>query len=144
MGLSVSPSSAVYFSFLSGGFGCHPSELGQVLGRHALESDSVHLVEERVGMLKEGNETSEVSSNGCLAQSERAAFATHNPFAGSQKVVHLLGSDGTLKLLAVQQPGLDPLEALAGLDELFGALAVSSTVAGLPGKRGPELGSVAA
>jgi hypothetical protein len=61
----------------------------------------------------------------------RTPVVTHNPFSGGQEVVHLLGGDGALELLTVQQPRFDPLKTLAGLDELFGALAVSSTVASL-------------
>ncbi len=56
---------------------------------------------------------------------------TYNSLTGLQEVVDLLRGDGTLKLLTMQKPGFNPLESLAGLYELLGALAVSAAVASL-------------
>ncbi len=60
--------------------------------------------------------------------------ATDDALAGCQKVVHFLGSDGALQLLAVQQPLLNPVKGFASLDELLRTFPVAAAVAGLPGR----------
>ena len=74
--------------------------LEQLLGIQALEADLVHLGEQRVAI---------------------------EPAAPGEEEVDLLGRDGALQLLAVEQLGLELGERLARADERLGALAVPAT-----------------
>jgi hypothetical protein len=47
---------------------------------------------------------------------------------GREEAVDLLGGGGSLELLAVEQPALEGLKGVAGLDELFGYLPIAATV----------------
>lgn len=98
--------------------------LEHLLGVEPLEGDEVDLLEQRVWEGGGGGGRSATRKRWGSEESQRTAIEASTAF---EELVDLLGSDGSLELLPVEEVLLEFGERLASPNEGLGTLAVSAT-----------------